>query len=127
MPKPYVRKMPGTWWLQKRAYFWFMIRELTAVFMGAYCVILLVMLWRLKQGNPQFFAFLYLLQTPWSIGFHFIAWLAAMFHTVTWFALMPKAMVIRVGEEKVPAFLLVGAHWLAWLVISVLMVWLVFR
>ena len=127
MPKPYIRKMPSTWWLQKRAYFWFMIRELTAVFMGAYCVVLLVLLFRLKQSNPSFITLLAMLQTPWSITFHFLALVAAMFHTVTWFALVPKALVIRLGEEKVPPLVLVGAHWAAWVVLTAGMVWLALR
>jgi len=126
MPKPYMRKMPATWWLRKRAYFWFMMRELTAVFMGVYCVVLLVMLYRMKQGGPQFDEFLAALQTPWSVGFHFIAFVAAMYHTVTWFALVPKALVLRMGEEKVPPIVLVGAHWLGWAVVSALLIWLVF-
>jgi fumarate reductase subunit C len=127
MPKPYIRKMPATWWLRKRAYFWFMIRELTAVLMAVYCVILLLLLFSMKkQGGAAYDDFLALLQTAWSVGFHFIAFVAAMFHAVTWFALVPKALVIRMGEEKVPPFVLVGAHWLAWAVVSVLLVWLVF-
>ena len=128
MPKPYVRKMPVTWWLKKRAYFWFMMRELTAVFTAIYCVMLLVMLFRMKgeHGGARYDEFMASLQTPWSIGFHFIAFLAAMYHTVTWFALVPKALVVRMGEEKVPPFILVGAHWLAWAVVSALLLWLVF-
>lgn len=127
MPKPYIRKMPATWWLRKRAYFWFMIRELTAVLMAVYCVILLLLLFRMKkQGGSAYDDFLASLQTPWSVGFHFIAFVAAMYHTVTWFALVPKALVVRMGEEKVPPLVLVGAHWLAWVVVSAVLVWLVF-
>ena len=126
MPKPYVRKMPATWWLRKRAYFWFMIRELTAVVMAAYCVVLLVMLYRLKQRDGSIDEFMASLQTGRSVGFHFIALVAAMFHTFTWFALVPKELVVRMGEEKLPPFVLIGAHWLAWAVVSALLVWLVF-
>ena len=126
MPKPYTRKMPATWWLKNRAYFWFMVRELTAVFMGIYCIVLLVLLYHMKRGGSSFDDFLPLLQTGWSVGFHFIAFVAAMFHAVTWFALVPKALVVRMGEEKVPPSVLVGAHWMAWAVISALLVWLVF-
>lgn len=126
MPKPYQRKMPATWWLQKRAYFWFMMRELTAVLMAIYCVALLVVLYRLKQRDGSIDEVMALLQTPWSVGLHFVAFVAAMYHTATWFALVPKALVVRMGEEKVPPFVLVGAHWLAFAVISALLVWFVF-
>ncbi len=126
MPKPYMRKMPATWWLTKRAYFWFMMRELTAVFVGAYCVLLLVLVWKLKQGSPAFGPVMDWLQTPWSIGFHFIALVAALYHALTWFALLPKVIVIRVGEEKLPPILLVGAHWLLWAIVTAGLVWIVF-
>lgn len=128
MPKPYTRKMPATWWLKKRAYFWFMIRELTAVLMAVYCVILLVMLWKIKHGGEAYDLFLLdILQNQWSVGFHFILLVASLYHMVTWFALVPKALVIRLGEEKVPSFFLIGAHWLAWFVVSGLLLWVVFR
>ena len=126
MPKPYTRKMPATWWLQKQAYFWFMIRELTAVVMAVYCVVLLVMLYRLKQRDGSIDELMTLLQTGWSVGLHFVAFLAAMYHTVTWFALVPKALVVRMGEEKVPPFVLIGSHWLAFAAISALLAWFVF-
>jgi fumarate reductase subunit C len=129
MPKPYVRPMPATWWLRKRAYFWFMMRELTAVFVAAYCVLLLYILWQIKrtvQGGAIYDEILARLQTPWSIAFHFLALVAAMYHTVTWFALVPKVMVVRVGEEKLPPILLVLAHWILWAIISAGILWLVF-
>jgi fumarate reductase subunit C len=114
MPKPYIRKVPAAWWLKKSAYFYFMLRELTAVVMAAYCVLLLVMLWCLKQGSVQYANLLDLLQTPWSIALHFLACVAALYHTYTWFALAPKVLVIRLGEEKVPPGLLIAAHWVLW-------------
>jgi len=127
MPKPYIRKMPATWWLRNRAYFWFMMRELTAVFMAVYCVLLLVMVYRLKQSNSSFFDFLLsILENPFSIAFHFLAFVAAMYHTWTWFALVPKVFVIRLGEEKVPPLLLVLGHWVGWFVVTAVLVWCVF-
>ena len=125
MPKPYVRKMPATWWLKKSAYRKFMLRELTAVAVAAYCVFLLVMLYRIKQGGGSYDDFMGHLQTTGSVVLHFFAWLAAMYHTVTWFALLPKVFVVRMGEEKLPGVVLIAAHWLGWLAISGLLIWLV--
>jgi len=125
MAKPYVRKMPATWWLAHRAYFWFMLREFTSVFLAIYCVILLVMVWRIR--HDQFDEFLAQLQNPWSVGFHFICLVAALFNTATWFALVPKVMVLRRGEEKVPAAVLVAAHWFMWLVVTAVCLVVAFR
>lgn len=127
MPKPYTRPMPASWWLQKRAYFWFMIREFTAVFVGIYCVLLLVFLWKIKHGGGAAYDDIVAkLQTPWSIAFHFIALVAAMYHTMTWFALVPKVMVVRMGEEKLPPVALVAAHWFLWLIVTAAIIWFVF-
>ena len=125
MPKPYVRKMPVTWWLTRRAYFYFMLRELTAVLVAAYCLVLLIMLWRLRQGPTEFETFLDQLAHPRAIGFHFVALVAAIYHAATWFNLMPQIMVIRLGEEKVPPVLLLAANGVIWLVASAVLVWLV--
>jgi fumarate reductase subunit C len=131
MPKPYVRPIPATWWLKNRAYFWFMMRELTAVFVAVYCVLLLYMLWEIKTSSNPGIAYediLTCLQTSkWSLIFHFFAFVAAMYHTFTWFSLVPKVMVVRLGEEKVPPIVLVLAHWLLWLIITAGLLWFVFR
>ena len=128
MPKPYVRPMPATWWLRNRAYFRFMLRELTAVFVAVYCVILLVILWKLKRsGGTVYDAILAPLQDWRSVLLHFIVLVAALYHTFTWFALVPKVMVVRFGEEKVPPFMLVAGHWLLWLLVTLGILWFVFK
>ena len=126
MPKPFNRKMPATWWLRNSSYFHFMLRELTAVMVGAYCIVLLVLLLRIKQGSGAFDDMLARLQTVPSIAFHFLAFVAAMYHTVTWFSLLPKVLVVWRGEEKLPGGVLVTLHWLAWLAITAFLILFVF-
>lgn len=127
MPKPYVRKMPATWWLQRRSYFYFMMRELTALFIAAFCVELLVFVYRIKQGPMSYMDFLDQLKHPAAIGFHFIAFLFAAYHSITWFNLTPKAIVVRTGEDKVPDAMLILPNYVAWVVLSAGLVWVVFR
>ncbi|MBI3468508.1 MAG: fumarate reductase subunit C [Planctomycetes bacterium] len=125
MPKPYVRKMAAGWWLKKRAYFYFMLRELTVVFIAAYCVLLLVMLWLLKQGPYEFDTLLDHFASPWAVGFHFIALVAALYHAFTWFNLAPQGIAVRLGEEKVPGVVIVASNYALWLIVSALLIWLV--
>ncbi len=127
MRKPYTPKMPATWWLRRRAYFLFIVREVTSVFVAIYCVILLVGLCRLKEGGDAFESFLVSLRSPFSIGFHVVALLFAGYHSITWFNLTPKAMVIRIGEEKVPPLLIAGSNYVAWLVLSAALIWIVLK
>ena len=127
MPKPYVRKLPAWWWLKTRSYFYFMLRELTAVFVAAYCVILLVMLWKLKRDPTEFDNFLDSLQSPWAIAFHFIALLFAAYHSATWFNLTPQIMVIRLGEEKVSPLLIGLSNYVIWFAVSAFIMWIVLK
>lgn len=123
MAKPHVPKMPTDWWLRKRVYLLFMVRELTSVFVAAYCVFLLFGLWRLRAGEDPWNGFLSGLHSPWSMGFHLIALAMALYHTVTFLNLAPKVLVLRRGEEKIPAFFIAGAHYVAWIVVSGALVW----
>ena len=49
--RPYVRKVNRSWWLGQRRYVAYMIRELTSVFVGLYCGLLVLGLVRLAQGH----------------------------------------------------------------------------
>ena len=53
MRRPYVRPMDG-WWKRNPFFIRYMAREVTAVFVAAYAVVLLVGLVRLAQGEAAF-------------------------------------------------------------------------
>jgi len=127
MRRPYQRAMSSTWWLHKRNYRLFMLRELTSVFIAIYLVLFLVQLVRLSQGAEAYAAFLQQLTSPGWILFHLLAFAAALYHSITWFNLLPQVMVVRRGEERVPPALIAGSNYLAWLAISVVIVWIVLR
>lgn len=127
MRKPYIRPIPASWWLKRRPYFWFMVRELTAVFVAAYGVFLLVMLWKLRSGPEAFADFLSILQSPLSIVLHIIALLFAIYHSITWFNLSPKVTVVRLGEEKVSPALVAGSNYVLWVILSIMLIWLILK
>ena len=117
--------MPANWWLKNRAYFMFMMREFTAVFAGAYAVVLLVMLWKLKHGElTQFVEWLH---SPLSIAFHLVALAFAIYNTITTFNAMPQVMPIRKGEDKLPDHMLIAPNYVAWVVVSVVLVFILTR
>jgi len=122
---PYIRKYPNTWWLKRQPYFLFMIRELTSLFVAGYCIFLLVFLYKLSQGPQKYEQILKLLESPISIILHILAFILAAYHSITWFNLTPKVLVLRFGEEKVPSFLISGPHFAAWLGISAIIAWII--
>ena len=122
------RRQPHfAWWWGQRAYTLFVIRELTSVFIGAYAVLLLVLVQKLGQGREAYEVYLRWLTTPWMVVFHVVAFAAALYHSFTWFALAPKAMTVRLGEKRVPPRAVVGANYAAWLAISVIVAWILLR
>ena len=56
--RPYIRKVKANLWLGQRRYVIYMIRELTSLFVGLYCAVLVVGLLRLSQGRAAWDGFL---------------------------------------------------------------------
>lgn len=124
--KPYIRSASDYfWWLSHPRYVRYMAREASCIFIGAYSGVLVFGLVRLSQGAAAWDAFLEGLQTPGSIAFHLLALAFSLYHTTTWFNVTPKAMPIWLGKRRVPGSIIVGAHYLVWIVVSVLVLFLV--
>lgn len=123
---PYVRPVSNTWWLQRRPYTLFIVREITSVFVAGYCAFLLYLLYRLGQGAEGYAVALEVMRSPLSVALHVMALLFVLYHTVTWFNLTPKVMVVRVGEERLSPFLIAAGVYASWIVLSVFIAWLIF-
>ncbi len=126
MTRAYRQPMGGTWFLRRRRWTLFMIRELTAVGIAAYLLFLLVFLGRLGDGPEAFARFLAMLTSPLAVGLHVVALAAAAWHAVTWFNLTPQVMPVRLGTRRVPGpWIAVATGYVPWLVISALVIWAV--
>jgi fumarate reductase subunit C len=101
-----------------------MSREITSIFVGAYCVLLVVALQRLAAGQAAWEGFLLALQSPLSIVFHLLALVAAVYHAATWFNATQKAMPVQIGEDFLPGNVISGAHYVAWVVLSCVVLFL---
>ncbi len=98
--RPYVRPMDG-WWRRDPFFIRYMIREATAVLVVAYATVLLFGVIRLAQGESAYDGWLAALRSPWSIGFHLVLLAGFIYHTWSWFRIMPKTMPsIVVGGKK---------------------------
>ncbi len=128
MTGPYLRPMSTTWYLKTAPYRRFMVREVTSFFMAGYLVFLLVVLARLDNGPEGYRALLGTLRSPLSVIGHGLVLLAALYHAITWFKLTPKAVVVRIGEERLPgAVVAIAAGYGPWIVASALILWGVLR
>ena len=123
--KEYLRPMPSTWWLRRKSYFLFMVRDLTCVAVGGYAALLLVLAASAHDQDSFHSVFLWLSTSRWSVALHAIALPLVLYHTITWFDLTSRAVVIWRGEERVSPVLIAGSNYVAWLVVSVLIAWIV--
>ena len=120
----YQPRMRPWWWLHNRNYFLFMIRELSAVFVALFVLIYLVGVYRLTQGEDAYQLYLSALQTPSAQVLFVVILLFSLYHTLTWIHLTPMIMVVRIGSKTVPPILVLIASYLAWIVISLILFYL---
>ena len=118
--RPYIRKVKRSWWLGQRRYVIYMVRELTSLFVGFYCTLLVVGLFRLAQGRAAWDGFVAALSSPAGVLLQLACLAFAAYHSVTWFALTPKALPLMLRGEPVPAKTIVGIHYGAWALVSLI-------
>lgn len=125
--RPYIRSMDG-WWRRDPFFIRYMIREATAVLVVAYAAVLLLGVIRLAQGESAYERWLAALRSPWSLAFHLVLFAGLLYHTWSWFQIMPKTMPsISVGGKKLqPAVITATGLVAAALVSLVLLLLLLF-
>ena len=120
----YRRPISSNWWMAKTNYILFMCREATAVFVWLYLVFYLCQLSQLGKDAGTYTTFMANRASfPWIL-FHIVALVAAIYHSITWFNLTPKVIVVRQGEEKVPDGLIVGPHYAGWIGLSLAIIFI---
>ena len=126
-PKLLERPLPATWWLQKRAYLVFMLRELSSVFVALVSVWLVLLVQAVKEGPAAYEAYLEELGSSAALTVSLVALAFTVLHSVTFFMLTGKVIVVQMGENRVPSSLIAFAHFVMWFVVSGAIVWLVTR
>lgn len=116
----YRPRLANDWWLRHPGYLRYMLRELSCIPIGAFAALLVLALLRLGQGPEAWQAFRDALASPLAIGWQVIALGFAVYHSITWFALAPRTMPLRIGVNEVPGMWIAAAHYLVWLVLSVI-------
>ena len=121
----YIRPVSNTWWLEKKQYILFVIRELTSIFVAGYCLFLLFFILKIGDGNETYNLLIIFLKSPLILILHLISFPFILYHTITWFNLTPKIMVLQIGEEKVPKELIAGLVYISWGFLSLILIWLI--
>jgi fumarate reductase subunit C len=152
-PVTYRQPVSRLWWLKKRNYFLFVMRELSSIFVAWFAVFLMIMIVAIGRGEGSYHRFVEWAATPVVIVINVVALAFLILHTVTWFALTPQAMVVRgpggrqvtrmkevrvagrlvpaatvvrVGG-RIPAGLVIASQYAGLIVVSAFITWLVLR
>ena len=116
------------WWKRDSYFITYMAREATAIFVAAYAIVLLVGLVRLGQGQAAYEGWLQALRSPLSLVFHLILLATFIYHTWSWFNIMPKTMpALFAGGKRVPPSVITGAGLAASVVMCVVVFCIVWR
>jgi fumarate reductase subunit C len=121
----WIRPRTSTyWWLGRKSYLAFILRELSSIFVGWFVVYLLLLVRAVSLGESSYQEFLSWSARPAVLTLNIVSACFIVYHAITWFNLAPKAMVVRVGSTRVPGFLIAGSNYLAWAMASALVGWL---
>ncbi|MFM2119220.1 MAG: Fumarate reductase, subunit [Pseudomonadota bacterium] len=114
------RRPMGKWW-QRNAFFKvYMLREVTAVGVGLYALILAVGVLRLSQGEAAWNGWLAALKSPLSLALHALLLVSMIEHARSWFEIMPKTMpYLYSGGKPVAPSTIQRSGWAAAVIVAV--------
>ena len=117
--------MSTYWWLERRSYFAFIMREVSSVFIAWLVVFLMLLVRAVGRGDASYQQFLDWSGQPLLVALNILSLSFVVFHAITWFNLAPKAIVVHVRQRPVPGHLIALSNYLAWAVASALVAWLI--
>jgi succinate dehydrogenase subunit C len=113
------------WWLKRRSYLTFILRELSSIFVAWFVAYLLLLVRAVGEGESSYRQFLGWSGRPVVLLVNVVGLSFVVFHAITWFNLAPQALVVRVRGKRVPGALITASNYLAWAAASALVAWLV--
>ena len=123
----YRRPIPVLWWVRKRSYFMFVMRELSSIFIAWLVLYLVLFVRAVGQGEAAYDEFLDWAASPLLVVVNVVAFAFVVLHTITWFSLTPQAMVVSLGGRRVPGAVIIGAQYAGLGIVSAFVFWLVTR
>ncbi len=123
----YRRPVSTWWWLRKRSYFVFVMRELSSIFVAWFVLYLVLFVRAVGRGEAAYEDFLDWAASPALVVLNLIGFAFVVLHVVTWFLLTPQAMVVSVRGRRVPAAAILAGQYAGLAVVSAFIFWLVTR
>ena len=127
LPKSYSTRVSTYWWLARWPYFKFILREGSSVFVAWIVIVTLLDIRALRRGPADYAEFQVWLRSPLLLVVNAISFFFVVFHAITWFNLAPKAMAVRVRGKRLPDLAIAAPNYVAWVVISAAVAWILLR
>ena len=108
------------WWLGRRPYLLFILRELSSVFVAWFVVYLLFLVDVVSRDEASYVQFLEWSRRPLVLLLNTVSFAFVALHAFTWFNLAPKALAVTVAGRRVPGLFVAAANYAAWIVVSAL-------
>jgi fumarate reductase subunit C len=106
--------MPATWWARKGHYFWYVVREFTALPLAVWLLLLLGEIKRAGGGAALYYPH----SSTLFIVFSVIAFLAAMYHSITFLSLAGVIIHMNVVDRQLPPWPIVWLMFILWAIAS---------
>lgn len=117
----YVRPvLKNTWYFKDSNWAIHIVNELTSIFVALFAFVMLWAVGTLAFGREAYQSFLSTLSGPAMVTFMWLLTIVLFYHTYAWFKVTPKAMPIQKGTEFVPGGQIVAGHWVAWAVLTLI-------
>jgi len=124
-PRWYRPKMSTYWWLGRWPFVKFILRELSSIFVAAFVVITMLQIRALGRGPEAYQAFQQLMANPLMVLLNVIILFFVVFHTITWFNLTPRAMVVRIRGKRLPDAMIAAPNYVGWIIVSAVIAWII--
>ena len=123
--RAYRQPVSRIWWAKRRSYLLFMLREISCVFVAWFVLYLLMLVRAIGSGQESYDRFLDWSANPLVVALNVVALIFLLLHAVTWFGSAPRAIVPHFRGRRVPASAVLAGHYVAWLVVSAVVAWVV--
>ena len=113
-PRYYRPKQPANWWMTRRSYFLYMVREFTPIPMAAWLIWFLYQVYKLHSGTFQIQSV-----SPLFIAFSVVCLFFTLWHAITFLSLSGLIMRIPIGDRVLAPIWVKGAAFGGMIVASV--------
>lgn len=114
-PQEYRWRMPGNWWTRKRHYFWYIVREFTALPLALWLLWFLVEIQRAGSGAKGYqphSSLAFVIFSAICLGF-------ALYHSITFLSLAGVIIHFKLFDKPVPSRLIVLSQFALWALASI--------